>query len=102
MLTSPESVVKNQLKPLENVLFQEVYHHILELINGSPSSLFFCEIDEEYPNTSIYLIEKNSSERYTICHMYHYDKIGKDCSYQCLPSYQIKLFNSILTKLKIV
>ncbi|MEK4277681.1 hypothetical protein [Paenibacillus sp. FSL R7-0026] len=76
--------------------------HIIEIVDASPTSQFYCHITTEMPNVHVYLIEHNLLETYTICHCFSYDQFDEDYSYQNLSSIQVKMMNQFLQKANII
>ncbi|SDM29388.1 hypothetical protein SAMN05428961_1135 [Paenibacillus sp. OK060] len=101
MLIEENQFLKNNYKLLETCLSESVYQQILELIEGSPSSFFHWKVIEEKPNVDVYLIEQNTLEKYTVCHLFSFDQIGRDFSYQSLPLKQMNFFIQFASRLDI-
>lgn len=95
-------VFENQLPAIfSNLLSVDVRQHIMEIVDASPISQFYCHVATEIPNVYVYLIEHNPLETYTICHVYSCDQIGNDYSYQCLSASQINMMNQLVLKANI-
>ncbi|WP_342437969.1 hypothetical protein NSS79_01240 [Paenibacillus sp. FSL L8-0436] len=77
---------------------QEVHQHIMDIIDASPTSQFFCHLATEIPNIYVYLFEHNPLEAYTICHIFSCDQIGEDYTYQSLSSSQIHMMDQFVLK----
>lgn len=82
-------------------LSAELHLHIIDIMESSPTSNFFCRISENYPNMLICLVEENQLESYTICHIFSFDHIGKDYSYQSIIKEQIAFIESYLNELNL-
>lgn len=83
-------------------LSTELYLHIMDIIGSSPTSNFFSRISENYPNMLICLVEQNQLESYTMCHIFSFDHIGKEYSYQTVTKEQIAFIESYLNELNLV
>jgi hypothetical protein len=73
----------------------QLRRHIAELLDSSPTSQFCCRIEENIPNVDLYLIEYNQPESYTIYHLFTYDRLGEDYSYQHIPLNQIQILSQL-------
>ncbi len=71
-------VFENQLSDISS----DVKQHIIGIMDASPTSQFHCHVTTEIPNVYVYLIEDNRSENYSVFHVFSYDHIGRDYSYQ--------------------
>lgn len=89
----------NWLKPPR--LSRELHQHIIDIMESSPTSNFFCKISENYPNMLICLVEENQLETHTICHFFSFDHIGNDYSYQSIIKEQIAFIESYLNELNL-
>lgn len=69
---------ENQLTSVSSYVKQ----HIMEIIEASTTSQFHCHVTKEIPNFYVYLIEDNRSENYSVLHVFSYDLISPDYSYQ--------------------
>ncbi|MEW4428907.1 hypothetical protein AB1I68_15665 [Paenibacillus pabuli] len=76
--------------------------HITQLIESSPTSEFTCRQDNlTTPNYGFYIIEHNEAESYTVCHVFSYDHIGKDYSYQSISPKQVNMLSHFISELRI-
>ncbi|KOP64849.1 hypothetical protein AMS62_06010 [Bacillus sp. FJAT-18019] len=82
-------------------LSTELHLHIMDIMESSPTSNFFCRISENYPNMLISLVEENQLESYTMCHIFSFDHIGKEYSYQTITKEQIASIESYLYELNL-
>ncbi|MEX3617779.1 hypothetical protein [Paenibacillus glucanolyticus] len=82
-------------------LSTELHLHIMDIMESGPTANFFCRISENYPNTLICLIEENQLEYYTMCHIFSFDDIGSEYSYQTVTKEQIAFIESYLKELNI-
>jgi hypothetical protein len=87
------------LNPLR--LSKEIHLHIIDIMESSPTSNFFCKISENYPNMLICLVEGNQLESYTMCHVFSFDHIGNEYSYQTVTKEQIAFIESYLNELNL-
>ncbi|SDM29684.1 hypothetical protein SAMN05428961_11314 [Paenibacillus sp. OK060] len=91
----------NNLNPLKSFLPTNVFRHISELKSASPNSQYFYKEINKTPNFFLCLIEQNHIEAYTLCHLYSYDQIGEDYSYQSLSLDQVDILTQFVSQLKI-
>ncbi|WP_025693311.1 hypothetical protein [Paenibacillus zanthoxyli] len=84
-----------------NILPGDVHQHIIGIIEASPTSQFYCHVQEEIPNVYVYLIENNQLEKYSVCHFFSCDQIGREYLYQSLPLEQIRFFSMFASLINI-
>ena len=71
MLIYEKKLSKNTFTLLEQLFPAVVQQHILEVIEASPTSQIYCKIENKVPNVSVYLVEHNHMELYTMCHFFY-------------------------------
>lgn len=86
----------------EKLIPVNVQQHIEMITDASPTSHYYCKIEDKEPTMNIYLIEQNKDELYILCHFFSYDNIGDDYQYQSLPLKQIKAFEDFASKSSII
>ncbi|MEO2203889.1 hypothetical protein ABGV42_09070 [Paenibacillus pabuli] len=84
------------------ILPSNIRRHITQLIESSPTSEFICRQDKtSTPKYGVYIIEHNDAESYTVCHVFSYDLIGKDYTYQSISPEQVNILTHFISELKI-
>ena len=86
----------------KSLVSSEVYLHIMGLIESSPTSQFYCKLEEKAPNNCVYLTEYNQMEAYTICHIFSCDKFESDYSYQSITLEQFELLGTFLKEIDFI
>ncbi|QLG38569.1 hypothetical protein HW560_10950 [Paenibacillus sp. E222] len=88
---------ENQFSANGSNLFPlDVKQHIMGIIDASPTSQIHFHVTTEIPNVYVYLIEHNSSEEYSLFHVFSCDQIGEDYSYQCFSIDQIQRMHELV------
>lgn len=88
--------------PLLQRLFPAaVQRQIGEIIDLHSGSEFYCKVEENTPGVSVYLIEYNPAEGYSLCHFVAYDQIGEDFLYQSLPVEYVEAAGQFISQLPI-
>ncbi|WP_440114479.1 hypothetical protein [Paenibacillus sp. QZ-Y1] len=87
-------VFVNQLPDVSS----DVKQHIMGIIDASPTAQFHCHVTTEIPNVYVYLIEDNRSESYSVFHVFSFDHIGQDYSYQCFTIDQVHKMHQFIVE----
>jgi len=73
---------------------------VLEIVNADPSSQYYYKINKTDSETQLFLIERNYTEGYCICHCFSTD-VTEDYAYESIPLTSVRTFYTMAEELGI-
>ncbi|MEK8132849.1 hypothetical protein WMW72_33710 [Paenibacillus filicis] len=78
-----------------------VMEHVQAILHSSVDARFFLHMEKNTPVCSMFLVEDNPKEAYSVGHLFSCDPIGDDYLYQYLSVEQLRVFGRFLSCLPI-
>lgn len=102
MLKNKDKFPANNFDSQTLLLPTNLHRHIKQLIESSPTSEFICRKHKTTNlNYGVYIIEHNEAEAYTVCHVFSYDLIGNDYTYQSISPEQVNILTHFISEIQI-
>lgn len=80
----------------------ELFLHVIEIMEASPTSRFSYKLVEQEPNFNVYLVESNEIEAIAICHLFSCDSLESNYSYQSITLDQVRSLTALLDELVLI